>query len=63
MSKVCIVVPTYEEAENLPRLVKVLEEGLFKWTNHVIRMFFKCSLSQACSRLSSSLKRETCSTG
>jgi len=28
MSKVCIVVPTYEEAENLPTLVEALEESL-----------------------------------
>lgn len=28
MSKVCIVVPTYEEAENLPTLVESLEESL-----------------------------------
>lgn len=28
MSEVCIVIPTYEEAENLPRLVETLEENL-----------------------------------
>lgn len=30
MSKVCVVVPTYEEAENLPKLVGTLEESLQK---------------------------------
>jgi dolichol-phosphate mannosyltransferase len=28
LSKVCVVVPTYEEAENLPRLIGLLEESL-----------------------------------
>jgi len=30
MSKICVVVPTYEEAENLPMLVESLEESLQK---------------------------------
>ncbi|MDH5438235.1 MAG: glycosyltransferase, partial [Candidatus Bathyarchaeota archaeon] len=30
MSKVCVVIPTYNEAENLPKLVWALEEELQK---------------------------------
>lgn len=36
MSKVCVVVPTYNEAENLPKLVSTLQKVLHKWDLKII---------------------------
>ena len=36
MSKVCVVIPTYNEAENLPKLVEALEEELQKENFNII---------------------------